>query len=69
MNKQTSARDAKCQSRGWSDAMDSVSIAHRLAKLQELHDCWKFFQSGKKRLPEEHNESASLPESYRESSA
>jgi hypothetical protein len=69
MTKQTSVEVAKRQSRGWSDAMDSDSIAHRLAKLQELHDCWRFFQGGTKRLPAENSEPASLSESHRESGA
>lgn len=66
MTKQTSVEVAKRQSRGWSDAMDSDSIAHRLAKLQELHDCWRFFQGGTKRLPAENSADENLSQRRKE---
>lgn len=48
MTEQTNAEEAKRQSRGWSDAMDSESIARRLAKLEELYTCWKTLGDSKK---------------------
>jgi hypothetical protein len=49
--------------------MDSASIAHRLAKLQELHDCWRFIQGSKKRPPGENSDASPISESHRQSDA
>jgi hypothetical protein len=65
MTEQTSAEQAKRQSRGWSDTMDSVSIARRLAKLEELIDCWKSLREAKPILPKKPIDPSPIPGSSR----
>ncbi len=51
MTKPTIAEEAKRKSRGWSDAMDSASIAQRLEILDELYACWKSLNNARKVSP------------------
>jgi len=44
MTERMSAEASKRKSRGWSDAMDSESIAKRLAIVEDLYACWKSLQ-------------------------
>ena len=60
MTHQKIAEEAKRQSRGWSDSMDGVSIVRRLAKLEELYDCWKSLKRGKKIPPQATGDSSPI---------
>ena len=42
------AEEDKRRSRGWSDEMDSASIARRLAIVDELYDFWKSLKNARK---------------------
>jgi hypothetical protein len=48
MTKQTNTDANKRRSRGWSEAMDSDSIASRLAVVDDLYQCWKVLKNAKK---------------------
>jgi hypothetical protein len=58
MIKPTNAENKKRMSRGWSDSMDSASIAQRLAVVDELYACWN---SLKKARPVGRLESPTTP--------
>lgn len=47
MTEPTNAENQKRKSRGWSDSMDSSSIARRLAIVDDLYACWKILQKAK----------------------
>jgi hypothetical protein len=58
MIKPTNAENKKRKSRGWSDSMDSASIAQRLAVVGNLYACWN---SLKKARPMGRPESPTTP--------